>query len=179
MESASFSISIPLAVNTSFLSGDPTSDQRNFIMATAKKTPAKKAAAPVKKAAPATKAAPAKKAAAPAKKAAAPAKKAAAPAKKVAAKAPAKKAAPATKRTPNPAFMKALTPSAALAAVVGAAPLPRTEVVSKMWVYIKKHKLQDSVNRRAINADDKLKAVFGKAQVTMFEMAGLIGKHLK
>ena len=134
-------------------------------MATAKKTPAKKAAAPAKKAAPATKAAPAKKAAA--------------PAKKVAAKAPAKKAAPATKRTPNPAFMKALTPSAALAAVVGAAPLPRTEVVSKMWVYIKKHKLQDNVNRRAINADDKLKAVFGKAQVTMFEMAGLIGKHLK
>jgi len=125
-------------------------------MATAKKPPATKAA-PAKKAAPATKAAPAKKAAAPAKKAAAPAKK----------------------RTPNPAFMKALTPSAALAAVVGATPLPRTEVVSKMWVYIKKHNLQDSVNRRAINADDKLKAVFGKAQVTMFEMAGLIGKHLK
>lgn len=75
--------------------------------------------------------------------------------------------------------MKALTPSAALAAVVGAAPLPRTEVVSKMWIYIKKHNLQDSVNRRAINADDKLKAVFGKDQVTMFEMAGLIGKHLK
>ena len=172
MESATFYISIPLAENTSFLSGEPTSDQRNFIMATAKKTPAKKAAAPAKKAAPATKAAPAKKAAAPAKKVAA-------PAKKVAAKAPAKKAAPATKRTPNPAFMKALTPSAALAAVVGATPLPRTEVVSKMWVYIKKHKLQDSVNRRAINADDKLKAVFGKAQVTMFEMAGLIGKHLK
>ena len=134
-------------------------------MATAKKPPAKKAAAPAKKAAPATKAAPAKKAAA--------------PAKKVAAKAPAKKAAPATKRTPNPAFMKALTPSAALAAVVGATPLPRTEVVKKMWVYIKKNNLQDSVNRRAINADDKLKAVFGKAQVTMFEMAGLIGKHLK
>ncbi len=111
-------------------------------MATAKKTPAKKAA-------PATKAA------------------------------PAKKAAPAAKRTPNPAFMKALTPSAELAAVVGATPLPRTEVVSKMWVYIKKNNLQDSVNRRAINADDKLKAVFGKAQVTMFEMAGLIGKHLK
>jgi upstream activation factor subunit UAF30 len=141
-------------------------------MATAKKTPAKKAAAPAPKAAPASKTAPAKKAAAPAKKAAA-------PAKKVAAKAPAKKAAPAAKRTPNPAFMKALTPSAALAAVVGATPLPRTEVVSKMWVYIKKHNLQDATNRRAINADDKLKAVFGKAQVTMFEMAGLIGKHLK
>jgi len=164
LETVTFSISIALAVNTPFISGELTSDQRKLIMATAKKSPAKKAAAPAKKAAPATKAAPAKKAAA--------------PAKKVAAKAPAKKAAPA-KRTPNPAFMKALTPSAALAAVVGATPLPRTEVVSKMWVYIKKHNLQDSVNRRAINADDKLKAVFGKAQVTMFEMAGLIGKHLK
>jgi chromatin remodeling complex protein RSC6 len=72
-----------------------------------------------------------------------------------------------------------LTPSAALAAVVGAAPLPRTEVVSKLWVYIKKHSLQDKVNKRNINADDKLKAIFGKAQVTMFELAGLIGKHLK
>jgi len=92
--------------------------------------------------------------------------------------APAKKAAPAKKRTPNAAFMKALTPSAALAAVVGAAPLPRTEVISKMWAYIKKNGLQDKVNKRNINADDKLKAVFGKAQVTMFEMAGLIGKHL-
>jgi len=100
-----------------------------------------------------------------------PAKKAA-PAQKAAAKAPAKK------RTPNAAFMKALTPSPALAAVVGAAPLPRTEVVSKLWVYIKKHGLQDSVNKRNINADDKLKAVFGKTQVTMFELAGLIGKHL-
>ena len=119
-------------------------------MATAKKTPAKKAA-------PAKKVATAK----------------AAPAKKVAAKAPAKK------RTPNAAFMKALTPSAELAAVVGAAPLPRTEVVSKLWVYIKKHGLQDSVNKRNINADEKLKAIFGKAQVTMFELAGLIGKHLK
>jgi chromatin remodeling complex protein RSC6 len=166
LETATFSISIPVAVNKSFLSDELTSDLRNFIMATAKKTPAKKAAAPAPKAAPATKAAPAKKAAAPAKKVAA-------------TKTPAAKAAPAAKRTPNPAFMKALTPSAALAAVVGATPLPRTEVVSKMWVYIKKHNLQDATNRRAINADDKLKAVFGKAQVTMFEMAGLIGKHLK
>ncbi|QDL54605.1 SWIB/MDM2 domain-containing protein [Rhodoferax aquaticus] len=146
-------------------------------MATAKKAPAKKAA-PAKKVAPAAKAAPAKKAAAPAKKVAAkaatPAKKAA-PAKKVAAKA----AAPAKKRTVNAAFMKALTPSAALAAVVGATPLPRTEVVSKLWVYIKKNKLQDAVNKRMINADAKLKEVFGKVQVSMFEMAGLIGKHLK
>ena len=112
------------------------------------------------KKAPAAKAAPAKKVTA---------AKAAAPAKKVAAKVPAKK------RAVNAAFMKPLTPSAALAAVVGAAPLPRTEVVSKLWVYIKKHKLQDATNKRNINSDDKLKAVFGKAQVTMFEMAGLIG----
>ncbi len=146
-------------------------------MATAKKAAAKKA--PAKKAA-AKKAAPAKKAAA--KKA--PAKKAA-PAKKVAAKkaAPAKKAAakkaPAKKRTPNAAFMKALTPSPQLAAVVGSAPLPRTEVVSKLWAYIKKNKLQDQANKRMVNADAKLKEIFGKPQVSMFEMAGLIGKHVK
>jgi chromatin remodeling complex protein RSC6 len=66
-----------------------------------------------------------------------------------------------------------------LAAVVGATPLPRTEVVSKLWVYIKKHNLQDKNNKRNINADDKLKAVFGKSQVTMFELASLIGKHLR
>lgn len=148
-------------------------------MATAKKAPAK---APAKKAAPATKAAaPAKKAAAPAAKkiaAKAPATKAAAPAKKAAA--PAKKAAaPAKKRTPNAAFMKALTPSAALAAVVGTSPLPRTEIVSKLWVYIKKNDLQDKLNKRLINADAKLKEVFGKAQVSMFELAALIGKHVK
>ncbi|MDR7377744.1 chromatin remodeling complex protein RSC6 [Rhodoferax ferrireducens] len=124
-------------------------------MATAKKAPAK-TAAPAKKAAPAAKAAPATKAA--------PAKKAA--------------AAPA-KRAVNAAFMKALTPSAALAAVVGAAPLPRTEVVKQLWVYIKKHKLQNEANKRNIKSDAKLKAVFGKDEVTMFEMAGLIGKHLK
>jgi chromatin remodeling complex protein RSC6 len=75
--------------------------------------------------------------------------------------------------------MKPLTPSAALAAVIGQTALPRTEVVSKLWTYIKKHGLQDKVNKRNINADDKLKTVFGKAQVTMFELAGLIGKHLK
>ncbi len=75
--------------------------------------------------------------------------------------------------------MKALAPSAALAAVVGASPLPRTEVVSKLWVYIKKYGLQDKANKRMINSDAKLSAVFGKAQVSMFEMAGLIGKHLK
>ena len=152
-------------------------------MATAKKAPAKKA--PAKKAAPAKKvaakkAAPAKKApakkAAPAKKVAA---KKAAPAKKVAAKKPAAKKAPAKKRTPNAAFMQALTLSPALAAVVGDKPLPRTEIVSKLWVYIKSKGLQDKVNKRMINADEKLRAVFGKAQVSMFEMAGLIGKHVK
>ena len=148
-------------------------------MATAKKAPAKKApaskAAPAKKVA-AKKAAPATKVAA---KKAAPAKtvaaKKAAPAKKVAAK----KAAPAKKRTPNAAFMKALTLSPALAAVVGDKPLPRTEIVSKLWVYIKAKGLQDKLNKRMINADEKLRAVFGKAQVSMFEMAGLIGKHVK
>ncbi len=139
-------------------------------MATAKKAPAK-TAAPAKKAAPAKAAAPTKKVAA---KAAAPK---AAPAKKAAA-APKAAKAPAVKRTANAAFMKAMTPSAALAAVVGAAPLPRTEVVKQLWVYIKKHKLQDEANKRNVNADAKLKVVFGKAQVSMFEMAGLIGKHL-
>jgi chromatin remodeling complex protein RSC6 len=153
------------------------------IMATAKKAPAKKA--PAKKAAPAKKvaakkAAPAKKVAA---KKAAPAKKVAAkkvaPAKKAAAPKPAAKKAPAKKRTPNAAFMKALTLSKELAAVVGDKPLPRTEIVSKLWTYIKSKGLQDKINKRMINADDKLKAVFGKAQVSMFEMAGLIGKHVK
>ncbi len=75
--------------------------------------------------------------------------------------------------------MKPLAPSAALAAVVGDKPLPRTEIVSKLWAYIKAKGLQDKANKRMVNADDKLKAVFGKAQVSMFEMAGLIGKHVK
>lgn len=75
--------------------------------------------------------------------------------------------------------MKPLTPSAALGAVVGAKAMPRTEVVKQLWAYIKKNKLQDGVNKRMINADAKLKDVFGKGQVSMFEMAGLIGKHLK
>ena len=87
--------------------------------------------------------------------------------------------APAKKRTPNPAFMKPLTPSPALAAVIGNKPLPRTEIVKQLWVYIKAHKLQDEANKRMINADAKLKAVFGKSQVSMFELAGLIGKHVQ
>ena len=113
-------------------------------------------------------------------------------AKKPAAKKPAKKAAPkkaapkkaakkpAAKRKPNAAFMKAMTPSAVLAAVVGNSPMPRTEVTKKIWDYIKKNKLQDSINRRLINADDKLKQVFGgKRQVSMFEMTKLVSNHLK
>ena len=104
-----------------------------------------------------------------------------APAKKAAAKksAPKKKAAGA-KRKPNAAFMKAMTPSASLAAVIGDKPMPRTEVTKKIWDYIKKNKLQDSANKRNINADDKLKAVFnGKKQVSMFEMTKLVNAHLK
>jgi chromatin remodeling complex protein RSC6 len=108
-------------------------------------------------------------------------KKAAAPAKKPAAKkaAPKKAAKPAVKRTPNAGFMKAMTPSAMLAAVVGAMPLPRTEVVKKVWEYIKKNKLQDAINKRMINADEKLREIFGKAKVSMFEMTKIINQHLK
>ena len=140
-------------------------------MATAKSAPAKKA--------PATKSAPAKKVAAVVAAPAAPAKKVAAPAVKAAAKTAKPADAPAAKRTPNPAFMKALTLSPELAAVLGNKPLPRTEIVKQLWVYIKANGLQDATNKRNINADAKLKAVFGKPQVTMFEMAGLIGKHVK
>ena len=103
-------------------------------------------------------------------------------AKKAAKKPAAKKAAkkPAAKRKPNAAFMKPLTPSAALAAVIGSAAQPRTEVTSKLWAYIKKNGLQDKVNRRNINADDKLREVFGgKKTVSMFEMTKLVSKHLK
>ena len=130
-------------------------------MAPAKTAPAKKAAA--KKAPAAKKAAPAKKAAA---KKAAPAKKAAA------------KKAPAKKRTPNAAFMKAMTPSPQLAAVIGDKAVPRTEVTKKVWEYIKANKLQDSAKRTMINADAKLKEIFKKAQVSMFEMTKLINNHL-
>ena len=140
-------------------------------MATAKKAaPAKKAPA-AKKVAAAKKAAPAKKVAV---KAAA-----TAPAQKVAVKAAAKKAAPAVKRTPNAAFMKAMTPSPALAAIIGATPVPRTEVTKKVWEYIKKNDLQDKAKRTMINADAKLKEIFKQAQVSMFEMTKLINSHLK
>ena len=126
-------------------------------MATAKKAPAKAAVA--------KKAAPAKKAAVAAK---APAKKAAA-----------KTAAPAVKRTANAAFMKAVTPSPQLAAIIGATPMPRTEVTKKLWEYIKAHKLQDAAKKTNINADAKLKEIFKKPQVTMFEMTKLVSAHLK
>ncbi len=98
----------------------------------------------------------------------------------MAAKKPAKKPAKkTTKRKPNAAFMKEMTPSPALAEVVGAKPLPRTEVVKKLWAYIRKNNLQDAKERRNINADDKLKAVFGgKKQVSMFEMTKLVNKQL-
>ena len=91
----------------------------------------------------------------------------------------AKKAAK-SKRKPNAAFMKPVQPSAALSEVVGLKPLPRTEVTKKLWAYIKKNKLQDAINKRMINADEKLKAVFGgKRQVSMFEMTKLVNAHLK
>ena len=101
-------------------------------------------------------------------------------AKKAAKKAPAKKAAKkAAKRTPNAAFMKPMTPDGQLAAVVGANPMPRTEITKKLWQYIKKNNLQDAKERRMINADDKLKPVFGgKAQVSMFDMTKLVNKQL-
>ncbi len=120
----------------------------------------------------AKKAAPAKKA--PAKKTVA---KKAAPAKKAPAKKAAKKVA-AKKRTPNAAFMKAMQPSASLAAIIGDKPVPRTEVTKKVWEYIKKNNLQDAAKRTMINADAKLKEIFKKGQVSMFEMTKLINSHL-
>ena len=90
------------------------------------------------------------------------------------------KAAAKSGRKPNAAFMKPLQPDAALAAVVGEKPLPRTEVTKKLWAYIKKHDLQDPKKRTMINADEKLLPIFsGKKQVSMFEMTKLVGAHLK
>ena len=128
-------------------------------MATKKKAAKKAAKKPVKKAAkkPAKKAAP-----------------------KKAAKKPAKKAAPKKKsaRKPNAAFMKALTPSSTLSGVIGSGAVPRTEAVKKIWDYIKKNNLQDKANRRNINADEKLRPLFGKDQVSMFDLAKILFKHL-
>jgi chromatin remodeling complex protein RSC6 len=101
------------------------------------------------------------------------------PAKKAAKKAAKKPAKKKSARKPNAAFMRPLTPSSALGAVVGNKPMPRTEAVKKIWVYIRNNKLQDSKNRRMINADDKLKAVFGGiSQVSMFDMAKHLSRHL-
>ena len=99
-------------------------------------------------------------------------------------KTPAKKAAAgktpgAAKRAPNPAFMKPMNPSAQLAAIIGDKPMPRTEVTKKLWDYIKSNKLQDPSKKTMINADAKLKPIFGKEQVSMFEMTKLVNGHLK
>ncbi len=100
-------------------------------------------------------------------------------AKKTVKKAATVKKAVKKKGAPNPAFMKAMQPSDALARVVGSKPLPRTEITKKLWEYIKKNKLQDTVNKRNINADANLLAVFGgKKQVSMFDMTKLVNKHL-
>jgi len=111
-----------------------------------------------------------------------PAKKSVKKAAKKPAKKPAKKAAPKkkAKRKPNAAFMRPVQPDAVLAAVVGSNPMPRTEITKKLWGYIKKHGLQDAKERRMINADANLKAVFGgKGKVSMFEMTKLVSKHIK
>lgn len=83
-----------------------------------------------------------------------------------------------TTRKPNAAFMKTMTPSAELADVIGATPIARTEAVKQMWDYIKANNLQNPANKRNILADEKLKKVFGKDEVTMFELTGILGKHL-
>ncbi|MEE3042215.1 MAG: SWIB/MDM2 domain-containing protein [Candidatus Latescibacterota bacterium] len=108
------------------------------------------------------------------------AKKKTAKKKPAAKKKAAKKKGKKVKRKPNPSFMRPLQPDAHLGAVVGSKPLPRTQVVKKLWAYIKKNNLQDSQNRRMINADEKLRNIFGgKKQVSMFEMTKLVNKHLK
>jgi upstream activation factor subunit UAF30 len=101
-------------------------------------------------------------------------------AKKKSTKAKAKPAKKKSARKPNMAFMKPMNPSSTLAAVIGGSPMPRTEVTKKLWAYIKRNGLQDRVNKRMINADEKLKPVFGgRSQVSMFEMTKLVSAHLK
>ena len=129
-------------------------------MATKKKAAKKAAKKPAKKAAP--------------KKAA----KKAAPKKAAKKAAPKKAAKKKSARKPNAAFMKALTPSATLGAVIGSGAVPRTEAVKKIWDYIKKNGQQDKANRRMINADEKLRPLFGKEQVSMFDLAKILSKHL-
>ena len=145
-------------------------------MAKAKKAAAKKVA----KKKPVAKKAPAKKVAKKPAAKKAPAKKAAKkPAAKKTAKKAVKKAVKKTKRKASPALMKPMTPSATLAAVVGSKPIPRGQITKNLWAYIKKNGLQDKTNRRQINADDKLKAIFGgKSSVSMFEMTKLVSKHI-
>jgi chromatin remodeling complex protein RSC6 len=111
----------------------------------------------------------------------APAKAAKKSTKKAAPKKAAKKAAPKKKsaRKPNAAFMAPLTPDATLSEVVGSKPIPRTEIVKKVWEHIKKNGLQDKNNKRMINADAKLKPLFGKDQISMFELAKIVNKHVK
>jgi upstream activation factor subunit UAF30 len=99
--------------------------------------------------------------------------------KKKAAKKVVKKVKPKVKRKPNPAFMAPMAPDAVLGAVVGDKPMPRTEITKRLWDYIKKHNLQDKVNRRNINCDDALRRLFGKGSVSMFEMNKLLQAHLK
>lgn len=114
-----------------------------------------------------------------AKKKAAPKKAAKKAAPKKAAK-KVKKAAKKSARKPNAAFMAPLTSSPALAAVIGGTPMPRTQMIKKIWDYIKKNKLQDSKNRRMINADEKLKVLFaGKKQISMFELAKIVNNNVK
>ena len=99
--------------------------------------------------------------------------------RKKAPKRAAKRKSSGKKRAPNPAFMRPLQPSARLAAVVGSSPIPRTQVISKLWAYIKRNGLQDSKNRRAINADEKLRPLFGgRSQVTMFDLAKIANQNL-
>lgn len=110
--------------------------------------------------------------------------KKAAPKKAAAKKAAPKKAAPKkaakkSARKPNAAFMAPLTPSPALADVVGSKPIPRTEVIKKIWDYIKKNNCQDKKNRRMINADEKLRGLFGKDQISMFDLAKIVNKNVK
>ncbi|HMI60338.1 MAG TPA: SWIB/MDM2 domain-containing protein [Puia sp.] len=127
----------------------------------------------------AKKAAP-KKAAKKVVKKAAPKKAVKKAAPKKAAKKVAKKAAPKKKRTPNAAFMVALNPSPALAEVIGSKPVPRTDMIKKIWDYIKKNNLQDKTNKRMINADAKLKTLFGgKSQVSMFDLAKIVSQNVK
>jgi len=100
-------------------------------------------------------------------------------ARKKSAKRATKRKSSGKKRAPNPAFMRPMQPSSNLAAVIGSGAVPRTQVISKLWQYIKRHDLQDSKNRRAINADEKLRPLFGgRSQVTMFDLAKIANKNL-